>query len=495
MPGYRHSANLERGPAAGPASTRRYVLVSLALILWLGACPRPTALNPGAVVYYVSPSGNDENPGTASQPWRTIQKAADTLSAGDTVYVRAGTYQEQVRPRNSGAPGALITYSAYPGDIVTIDGAHVSLGDWDGLFHIAGKHDIRVSGLRIINAGSSVHNVGVLVDQASSITIAGCYVYHTAAAGIRIEGSTAIVIRDNEVEDACYAGYNESIAVGSTDGFDIRGNHVHHSLKAGIDVKNGSANGRIYRNHVHDTADVGIYVDAYATHTYNIEVLANIVHDVANDGLAVASEQGGLLEDVVLYNNVAYNNESTGVYVSPCCIASHPVRDVRIVNNTLYNNGRSGWGGGIMIDNPQAQGILIRNNIASRNLSFQLRLDTAFPPDQATVDHNLIDGFRGIVGEIRGNDYVEGDPLFVDAPAGNLHLQPLSPAIDRAIALSAPPTDLDGQFRPQGAAYDIGADECFLGTRVVYCPLVLNHHWSILQWYLLTEWKERTRNW
>jgi hypothetical protein len=449
------------------------MLVSLALILWLSAGPRPAALTPEAAVYYVSPSGSDENPGTASQPWRTIQKAADTLVAGDTVYIRAGTYQEQVRPLNSGAPGAIITYAAYPGDTVTIDGAHVSLADWHGLFHIAGKHDIRV------NAGSTMHNVGVLVDQASNITITACYVYHTAAAGIRVEGSTDVVISGNEVEDTCYAGYNESIAVGSTVGFDIRDNHIHHSLKAGIDVKNGSASGRIYHNHVHDTADVGIYVDAYATHTYNIEVLANVVHDVANDGLGIASEQGGLLENVVLYNNVAYNNESTGVYVSPCCIASHPMRDVRIVNNTLYNNGGSGWGGGIMIDNPQAQGILIRNNIASQNLSFQIRLDVTFPPQQATVDHNLINGFRGIVGEIRGNDYVEGDPLFIDAPAGNLHLQPLSPAIDGAIALGAPPMDMDGQPRPQGPAYDIGADECFLASSAVHLPFILDGRWPL----------------
>jgi hypothetical protein len=38
--------------------------------------------------YYVAPSGNDSNPGTMDRPWQTIQKAADTLIAGDTVYIR-----------------------------------------------------------------------------------------------------------------------------------------------------------------------------------------------------------------------------------------------------------------------------------------------------------------------------------------------------------------------------------------------------------------------
>jgi len=471
VPAWVQEAYRGRGISAKPGSTRRLALVCLALILWFAAGSRPPAMMPHAAVYYVSPSGSDQNPGTAIRPWRTIQKAADTLVAGDTVYIRAGTYDEQVRPLNSGAPGAVITYAAYPGETATIDGAHVSLPDWHGLLHIVGKHDIRVSGLNIFNAGSTVHNVGALVDQASNITISACYVYHTAAAGIRVEGSTGVVLSGNEVEDACYAGYNESIAVGDTNGFDIRDNHVHHSPKAGIDVKNGSANGQIFHNLVHDTTDVGIYVDAYARHTYNIEVLANFVHDVADDGLAVASEQGGLLEHVVLYNNVVYNNASTGVYVSPCCITKHPVRDVRIVNNTVYNNGRSGWGGGIMIDNTQAHGILIRNNIASQNHSFQIRLDTAFPPRQATVDHNLIDGFRGYGGELHGDDYVEGDPRFFDAPAGDLHLRALSPAIDRATALDAPPEDMDGQPRPQGLAYDIGADEHY-AVDAVYLPLI-----------------------
>jgi hypothetical protein len=44
------------------------------------------------VTYYVSTSGNDNNAGTLAAPWRTIQKAANTVQAGDTVQVRAGTY-------------------------------------------------------------------------------------------------------------------------------------------------------------------------------------------------------------------------------------------------------------------------------------------------------------------------------------------------------------------------------------------------------------------
>ena len=51
--------------------------------------------------YYVATNGNDANPGTLSQPWRTIQKAANTVSAGDTVYIREGTYNEYVTMKTS----------------------------------------------------------------------------------------------------------------------------------------------------------------------------------------------------------------------------------------------------------------------------------------------------------------------------------------------------------------------------------------------------------
>ena len=75
------------------------------------------------------------------------------------------------------------------------------------------------------------------------------------------------------------------------------------------------------------------------------------------------------------------------------------------------------------------------------------------------IDHNLIDGFRDYDSETRGDDYVERDPLFVNAAQGNFHLQKNSPAIDKGSADSAPSFDYDNSSRPQGQGYDIGAFE------------------------------------
>src|SRR3954467_4293563 len=43
--------------------------------------------------YSVSTTGSDSNNGSADAPWRTLQKAADTVKAGDVVTVNAGNYE------------------------------------------------------------------------------------------------------------------------------------------------------------------------------------------------------------------------------------------------------------------------------------------------------------------------------------------------------------------------------------------------------------------
>jgi hypothetical protein len=445
----------------------------------LAVRPPGGLLAPQASVYYVATTGSDANRGTFTRPWRTIRKAADTLQAGDTVYIRAGTYRERVLPQNSGSAGQYITYAAYRGETVTIDGSGIAVPEYSGLFDLAGRSYIVVSGLRVMNS----NQFGILADGSSEVLIKGNYTYHTGTSGIAAWGSDHVVIDGNKVELACYNGMQECISVADTNAFEVRNNEVLDCRKEGIDAKYGASNGKIYRNYVHDTDHVGIYIDAFDRHTYNIDVFQNVVHGIAyKDGFTIASEQGGLLENVRIYNNVAYGNGFYGLGISACCPgpASHPLRNIQIVNNTFYNNGLGEYGGGIAVgNNPDVEGLVIRNNICSQNLSFQIAVDPSIPPENYTVDHNLIDGFRGLVGEgeIYGDDYVEGDPLFVNSAGGDLHLQSGSPAIDMGSAVDAPDDDFDGTSRPQdgdddgSAIFDIGAYEA--GSQRVYLPLVL----------------------
>ena len=80
-----------------------------------------TGVAASADTYYVATDGDDGGPGTLAQPWRTIQKAADTMVAGDTVLIRGGTYLETVSPLNTGTVDDVITYQGYPGEEAIID--------------------------------------------------------------------------------------------------------------------------------------------------------------------------------------------------------------------------------------------------------------------------------------------------------------------------------------------------------------------------------------
>ena len=436
-----------------------------------------------STTYYVAPGGKDSNPGTVLYPWRTIQKAANTLVAGDTVYIRAGTYPERVVPQNSGSAGSVITYAAYPGETVTIDGSGVTLpDDLEGLFHVQGKSHIVVSGLRVINAGPHVNNAGILVLNASHITVENNVTYNTSSSGIGIWVSNNVIVDGNRVEEAGGGGYQECITVAESDTFEVRYNEVLNCYKEGIDAKDGARNGQIYRNHVHHTQEVGIYVDAFENYTYNIAVYQNVVHDIQdNNGFAIGSEQGGVLENVWVYNNIAYNNRYVGLTLHDCCPGpvSHPVQNITVINNTFYDNGWTDWGGGIAVDNPDVENVVIRNNIVSQNLYFQIAVNPSIPAQNIAIDHNLVDGYRGTENEIYGDDYVEGDPLFVNASGASFHLQASSPAVDRGSAVGAPSDDYAGHARPQDgnqdgtAEYDIGAYEVVNYPEHVYLPLIL----------------------
>jgi len=424
--------------------------------------------NAWAATYYVAKNGNDANPGSEAEPWLTIQKAADALVAGDTVYIKEGTYNEQVVPQNSGGSGNYITYAAYPVDTATIDGNSVRWPSYEtGLFTIEDRSYIIVSGLNILNAGPHDNNAGIYVDHSDHITIQENYTYNTVSSGIGVWNSTNVIIDGNEVQLACNDGEQECITVGGTDTFEVKNNYIHHGGPGtnggeGIDAKDGSSNGKIYNNHVHDTQAErpGIYLDAWDKHTFNIDVYQNIVHE-CGAGISVASENGGLLENLRIYNNVVYHNRANGLEIGAWGepgVTMHPVHNITFINNTLYHNGNNNWGGGIQLENPDASGIVIRNNIFSQNLLFQISNESS--GENLTVDHNLLHNYtREYEYEIRGTDCVEGDPEFVGPLGADFHLRHSSPAIDQGSSTNAPSADYDGNQRPQGAGYDIGAYE------------------------------------
>ncbi|MEN8137068.1 MAG: right-handed parallel beta-helix repeat-containing protein [Bacteroidota bacterium] len=80
--------------------------------------------------YHVSKNGDDKNPGTEAQPFKTISKAAEILVAGDTVTVHKGVYRESVSPVNEGKSDIQrILYRAADGENVVIKGSEI-VSNW-----------------------------------------------------------------------------------------------------------------------------------------------------------------------------------------------------------------------------------------------------------------------------------------------------------------------------------------------------------------------------
>ncbi|MCD4729069.1 MAG: alpha-L-fucosidase, partial [Bacteroidales bacterium] len=79
--------------------------------------------------YYVSATGSDNNPGTFQEAFKTIQKAAAIMLAGDTCFIREGSYRETVIPVSNGTQTAPIVFINYNNERVVILGSD-RVTDW-----------------------------------------------------------------------------------------------------------------------------------------------------------------------------------------------------------------------------------------------------------------------------------------------------------------------------------------------------------------------------
>jgi hypothetical protein len=86
--------------------------IGLLATVWLSLMTH--ALGGIYVVDRLASRAADTNPGTEEKPFTTIQRAADLVKPGDTVFVMEGRYDERIRVTASGAEGQPITLRAMP---------------------------------------------------------------------------------------------------------------------------------------------------------------------------------------------------------------------------------------------------------------------------------------------------------------------------------------------------------------------------------------------
>ena len=426
-------------------------------------------------VYYVAPWGKDQNPGTFEQPWHTIQKAAETLTASEKVYIRGGTYSisQPIYPQHSGKENQWIIYAGYPGETVIIDAKEIRVGPPvgeppfphdQGAFQIENKHHILIKNLTIRNS----HSGGFNVRRSHHIDFYNNTTINTFSSGIKIGrgcyqhkvlGNT--IINANTHEMRIYPaskpnrteGPHEALTIGSVNDFEVAYNEVCYCAKEGIDCKGTPTKGKVHHNYVHHCARQGLYADAWRDVLKDIEFFENVVHN-CECGIAISAENGPRIDSINIHHNLVFNNRATGIFLSRWGKDLFK-SNIEIYNNTIHHNGYGlkntsdpYWlTGGIYLYSTNVENIMIKNNIVSDNAWFQIGYSGKFKSDDfrnknIQIKSNLIfdnnnvsypiyleEWAKDYVDATKGEDFLENDPLFENSRIANFYLQSLSPAL------------------------------------------------------------------
>lgn len=193
---------------------------------------------------YVSPTGSDANPGTAAQPWQTLEKAESNAAPGTNVVLRGGTYSALGKVtylNRSGTSSAPISVSSYPGESPVIRGHVIVEGNYRNLcglrlngptgqvwsrtadrpdgeevkLYIGGDH-VRLTNSEI--SGAAWH-AGVYLRDANDASLVGNYVHDNGRFG-----------------DPSHANLDQGIYWDSGSRGLIEGNRIEHNVAYGIQL-------------------------------------------------------------------------------------------------------------------------------------------------------------------------------------------------------------------------------------------------------------------
>jgi len=212
----------------------RYFLVFSLALIW----PLCISTLAQAKTYYVAKDGSDSNPGTETWPWLTIKKAADTMSPGDTVYVKAGTYSG-VGLQISGTPGNYISYLAYPGDTVKV-----------GQFYFYnGVSFIKVDGFDFANG-----NIECSGGNNNGNIFRNNLIHSGSGSGVDFGIAKDNIVENNEIWNVGHGVHTS----GSTSGTIVKGNVIHDCYLHGLGMVGGIGE-KYLNNIIYNCTKTGIH--------------------------------------------------------------------------------------------------------------------------------------------------------------------------------------------------------------------------------------------
>jgi parallel beta-helix repeat protein len=425
------------------------------------ADPTPTIVPAlGGRYYYVSPRGNDSNPGTQSAPFQTIGMAAQAANAGDVVLIQAGVYYEDVKPMHSGEPDRYITFLPAGDGEVIID---AQSGRRGGCIEIANKAYLQFIGLIVRGANSyeTWPRAGIsMTDGTSHILLDNMTAYNNFV-GIMAYGRekpvSFVTIRNSktfgpgnrgnahygiffyqQVYDSWIVDNHIAFALDEEQSYGIEvstnypgtpaygsrrivisGNEIDHNESQGIQTWN-AASVLIRGNFLHDNGATGIQVEDGSenivveenlsennTQKYEFEagVWIDNSKNVAVRNNILRNNKVGLIitgsDQVTVHDNYLYlnNRGAENLYNAAGLIVKKSPKRIYVTHNTFYNNGAGGIDrGGVNFGNPSQAclDIIFKNNIIA---------------DSASFFELVQDSCSGFVSDF--NDFINARPLAI----------------------------------------------------------------------------------
>src|SRR4030067_2031260 len=384
-----------------------------------------SSLSANAADYYVATNGSDSSIGTITQPWKTVQKAANTLAAGDTAYIRGGIYNEyNIKFANSGTSGNLITIKGYPGETAIIDGGFTTgTGGITAVIFIDNNHYITLDGLTIKRGISA--NVRIGYDyNPTNITIKNCnisdFVANDNSGQIRIVHGGNIVIENNLVHG--YQPYSGD----TSNSQNAAGVHIFYA--GDLTIRN---------NTIYNTQG-GIYYKGSWENGATTIIENNLIYNQNRWGIMSAKR------DTIIRNNIIRDvTPGAGIHVfeeSSSCdnlVSS----DNQIIHNTIVDSYV-----GIYLNRstscPGAVNTMVKDNLIYNFTSSGLRGLSVWPyysvdTSNTTFDHNLIysssfsspirvlgNYYATATAPLAGTGNIQQAPIFTDYANKNFKLLP-----------------------------------------------------------------------
>jgi hypothetical protein len=413
-------------------------------------------------VFYVAPTGDDNDLGTIDQPWLTIQHAAETMVAGDTVFIRDGVYKEQVSTvRDGNSVDGYIVFSAYPGETPILDGTDVTKIR-DACFLITHSY-IKLSGLEICN-----WEQGIWMEKGGHNEISECEV-HDVWYGIGVaDGAHDFVLNLVEIHHFTLYGFDASPSGGADCYNGTFNDCIAHTGRDPTQNVDGFALGHgTQHDFVFNRCVVYDIFDGFDISACNTTLSRCAAYDCWNGGYKLWQD------NVILFNCLSYHNEVTNVELDwdgepgTVTLQNCDFVDCGEFNIWIENSGdrlrmyhcivACGDNIGLAFEqrdvtNYQADYNIFHNDDAERAIVVGYE-------DEFSLNQIVLTEWSSYSGQDQ-HSLVSLDPateLFQDLSNWDFHLREGSIAIGAGTSVHCPSVDYDGVSRPPGEGCDVGA--------------------------------------